>query len=93
MHHFLKIIHEFSLLANQDSIDKICFFFKLLLILPIRKLATKVACVLSHTRSIKFENSYWFITSRSVRLHTLRHKKFQNWLCLKIKVPKSSCYH
>ena len=39
MRHFLKIIHQFSLLANYGKIDKTCFFFKKLLTLPIRKLA------------------------------------------------------
>ena len=73
MRPFLKVVHEFFLLANYDQIDKTCFFFKLLLILP---LAIKRYTVLSHTGSIKSGNSYSFITSRSVCLYTLRHKKF-----------------
>ena len=70
MRHFLKIIHEFSLLANYNKIDKTCFFSKLLLIFPIRKFAIKRGTFysLSQTRSIKSENFYSFITSRSFRL-------------------------
>ena len=41
MRDFLKIIHKFSLLANYEKVDKTCFFFKLLLIFSIRKLAIK----------------------------------------------------
>ena len=60
---FLKIIHQSSLLANYNKIDKINS--------PYRKLAIKrrnVKRFLSHTRSIKSENFYSFITNQSVRL-------------------------
>ena len=75
MRHFLKIILYFPL-ANEDKIDKTGFFFKLLLILAIRKLAIKRSTFLIYTRSTKSENFYSFITNRSVRSYTLRHKMF-----------------
>ena len=58
--------------TNNNKIDKTCFFFKLLLLLSIHKLAIKRGTFyfLSKTRSIKFEKSNSFIISRSVRLYT-----------------------
>ena len=41
MRDVLKIIHYFSLIANYDKLDKTVPFFKLLLILSIRKSTIK----------------------------------------------------
>ena len=50
MRRFLKIIQQFSLLANCDKIDKTCFFFKLLLIFPIcRSAITRRTFFISYT--------------------------------------------
>ena len=47
MYHFLKIIHKFFLLVRYDRLDKTCYFFKLPLILLIRKLVIKRDTLLS----------------------------------------------
>ena len=53
-----------------------------------------MARFLSHTEIIKSENSYLFITNRSVRLYNLRHKKFLKIALFKNKsTQKISCYH
>ena len=41
MRHFVKIIHQFSLLVNYDKIDKTCFFLQITANSPYRKLAIK----------------------------------------------------
>ena len=41
LHYYFKLLTNFSQLANYGHIEKTRFFFKLLLILPIPKLATK----------------------------------------------------
>ena len=76
MRHFLKITNQFSVLANSYQIEK-HFIFKLMLILPILKLAVRrnTLFFLSQARSIKSDNPYSFITSRSVHLYILPHKK------------------
>ena len=93
MRHFLKIIHKFSLLANYNQIDKIGFFFKLLLFLPIRKLAIKRDS--SAISSTKYKiRKFLFNHHRSISsfVHQTSQKILKSQ-CLKIKVPRISCYY
>ena len=53
LHQLLEITKQISQLVNYGHIDKTCFFFKLLLILPIHKLATKRDTLFVTNSSIK----------------------------------------
>ena len=77
MRHFLKIIHQFSLLEKYDQIDKTCFFFKLLLILPIRKLA------------IKYDKFAISNTECKIRKFLFFHHKSISFVCTSPNVTKS----
>ena len=64
---YLRFISQF---ANYDHREKTRFFFKLLLILPIHKLATKRDTLFVTNSSVKAKFPYSFTTSRLARLYT-----------------------
>ena len=76
MRDVLKIIHYFSLIANYDRLDKTGLFFKLLLILSIRKSAIKrgtffISCTEYKIRKFLFIyhksiSSFVHLTSKTV---------------------------
>ena len=70
LHHLLEITKYISQLANYGHIEKTRFFFKLLLILPIHKLATKRDTLFVTNSSIKTKVPHSFTTSRSARLYS-----------------------
>ena len=70
LHDLLEINKYISQLANYGHIEKTRFFFKLLLILPIHKLARKRDTLFVTNSSIKPKVPHSFTTSRSARLYT-----------------------
>ena len=67
MRHFLKTIHQFSLLANYDKIDKTCSFFKLVHILPICISAVKRGIFFISYTEYKIQK-FLFIHHKSISL-------------------------
>ena len=64
LHHLLKITKWISHLANFGHTEKTRFFFKLLLILPIRKLATKRDTLFVPIHSPQVDQLFVHLTSQ-----------------------------
>ena len=94
---FLKLFTNFpySQITTRQCYTQIttCVFFKLLLVLPIRKLAIKCGTFFISYAEYKIQK-FLFIYDKSISSFVhLKSQKVLKMAIFKIKLPKSSCYH